>query len=95
MLECSWRVPSDLVWTRYDDSDDWAVFNPQSGDVHLLTASARFLWQTIAANNQMVTRDLLAALADHIDAAIDDDLITAADQTLEFMDRVGLITPNL
>lgn len=95
MLECSWRVPTDLVWTRYDDSDDWAVFNPQSGDVHLVTASARFLWETIATSDRIATGELLTAVADHIEVAADGDLIAATDQTLQFMDRAGLIVPIL
>jgi len=95
MYEGPWRAPHDLVWTRYADSEDWAVFNPQSGDVHLLTASAHFLWQTIAAGNHITTDQLLAALADHVQMPLDADLITAADQTLQFMDRAGLIAPNI
>jgi PqqD family protein of HPr-rel-A system len=95
MLDGPWRAPHDLVWTRYPDSEDWAVFNPQSGDVHLVTASAYFLWQTIATSNEITTGKLLAALADHVQMPLEADLITAADQTLQFMDRAGLITPNI
>jgi PqqD family protein of HPr-rel-A system len=88
-----WRAATDLVWTRYDDSSDWAVFNPRSGDVHLLTDAARFLWQSIA-ERELATRQLLTALAAHVDRPVDDDLSSAATDTLAFMDHAGLITPG-
>lgn len=93
MFPGPWRAATDLMWTRYDDSSDWAVFNPRSGDVHLLTDAARFLWQSIA-DRKLTTPDLLTALAAHVNRPVDDDLSSAATDTLAVMDRAGLITPG-
>lgn len=95
MHEGPWRAATDLVWTRYADSDDWAVFNPRSGDVHLLTASARFLWQSIDDRTAVATRELLALLASHVGLTIDGELSSVAADTLAFMDHAGLITPDI
>jgi PqqD family protein of HPr-rel-A system len=95
MHDGRWRASTDLVWTRYDDCTDWTVFNPRSGDVHLLTESARFLWQRIAETDRLTTVQLLDALAAQIAIPLDSELIGVAGQTLEFMDRAGLITPDV
>ena len=95
MHDGPWRAATDLVWTRFDDSPDSVVFNPRSGDVHLLTESARFLWQTIADRDHVPQRELLAALASHIGIAVDGDLVSVTTETLAFMDAAGLIVPVL
>ena len=48
LTEHGWGPAADLVWTHYDDSEDWVVFHPQSGDVYLVTSSAHILWKLIA-----------------------------------------------
>jgi PqqD family protein of HPr-rel-A system len=40
-----WRVPgAPLGWRHWDDASEWVVFNPASGDLHLVNEpSARVL----------------------------------------------------
>jgi len=83
----------DLVWTHYDDSEDWVVFHPQSGDVSLVTSSAHLLWQLVADGQPSTATQLVAALAAALGRARDDELATLAMNTLAFMDRTGLIRP--
>ncbi len=92
MLIDRWRAAPDLVWTHYDDSDDWVVFNPRSGDVHLFTAPAHLLWQLVD-RGVASPEPLIAALASQTGRAADEPLTTAVRETLAFMDRAGLIAP--
>jgi PqqD family protein of HPr-rel-A system len=92
-----WRAAEHLVWTHYDDSEDWVVFHPQSGDVHLLTASAHLLWTLIYDEQACTVPALVAALAEAsgrpLDGLASDELTAATRETLAFMDRAGLIQP--
>jgi PqqD family protein of HPr-rel-A system len=88
-----WRPASDLVWTHFDDSDDWVVFHPQSGDVCLVTSSAHTLWTLISNERACTLPDLVASLATALGRAPDDDLRVATSETLAFMDRAGLVRP--
>ena len=88
-----WQAPADLVWTHYDDGDDWVVYNPASSDIHLLTASARRLWMLVeeqpGASSDQLARMLAAALA----RDLDDELAGVTRDTLAFMNRAGLVRP--
>jgi PqqD family protein of HPr-rel-A system len=88
-----WSATPGLVWTQFDDSDDWVVFNPFSGDIHLLTASAYALWQLTASFPPRSSPDLIEALASDAGYSADGDFLTSARETLAFMDRAGLIAP--
>lgn len=88
-----WRPASDLVWSHFDDSDDWVVFHPQSGDVHLVSSSAHTLWTLISNGRACTLPDLVAALAAALGRSPDDDLTAATRETLAFMDRAGLVQP--
>lgn len=88
-----WGASGHLVWTHYDDSEDWVVFHPQSGDVHLLTASAHLLWNLILDERACTLPELVAALAAASGRPPDDDLAAATRETLAFMDRAGLVQP--
>ena len=88
-----WRAATNLAWTHYDDADDWAVFHPQSGDVHLVTASAHLLWQLISDEQACTLSDLVAALALAAGRPVDDELTAATREALAFMDRSGLVLP--
>lgn len=82
-----------MIWTKYPDGDDWVVYNPASGDVHLLTAAARRLWELIAAGASSF--DTLAmTLAGDLDRPVDEELTRATRDALASMDRVGLIRPT-
>jgi PqqD family protein of HPr-rel-A system len=88
-----WHATGDLVWTHYDDSKDWVVFHRQSGDVHLLTASAHLLWNLILDERACTLPELVAALAVALGRPPDDELTAATRETLAFMDRAGLVRP--
>lgn len=89
-----WSVAKDLIWTRYDDSNDWVVYNPASADVHLLTASAQRLWTLISERPSSSTDTLVVNLAADLDRAVDADLERAVNEAVAFMDGVGLIRPS-
>jgi PqqD family protein of HPr-rel-A system len=91
--EQRWHAAGHLVWTHYDDSDDWVVFHPQSGDVSLLTASAHLLWNLIFDEQACTLPEVIAALAVQLGRPLDDDLAAATRETLAFMDRAGLVRP--
>ena len=88
-----WGPAADLVWTHYDDSEDWVVFHPQSGDVHLLTASAHLLWNLIFEGRARTSPEMVAALAAALGRQPDEELTAATRETLAFMDRAGLVRP--
>ena len=48
---------------QYDDSDNWVVYNPASATVHLLTPSARLLWELLAGARTHAIEDLALVLA--------------------------------
>ena len=103
--EQRWHAAADLVWTHYDDAEDWVVFHPQSGDVHLFTASAHLLWSLIFDERACTLPELVSALAaasDRLPGRLPDrlpdrlpeyDLTAATRETLAFMDRAGLVGP--
>jgi PqqD family protein of HPr-rel-A system len=84
---------ADLVWTRYDDSDDWVVFHPQSGDVCLVTSAAHILWTLIADGRASTLPQLISALAEVLERSPDEELAAVTRDTLGFMDRTGLVRP--
>ena len=94
MLTPRWHSARDLLWTRYDDSDDWVVFNPRSGDVHLLTASAHLLWQLMEQVAPLSTDHLVTALASALTRSVDEEFAAAVRDAIDFMDRAGLIAPT-
>jgi PqqD family protein of HPr-rel-A system len=89
----SWDAATDLVWTHFDDSDESVVFNAASGDVHLVSASAYALWNLIASGPPRSAEQLVGVLALHIGRAVDEEFSTVTRETLDHMDRAGLIVP--
>ncbi len=89
-LDLRWSATPGLVWTQFDDSDDWVVFNPSSGDIHVLSAAAYKLWQLTSCPPPRSSAELIRTLAGGAPA---DDFSASARETLEFMDRAGLIAP--
>jgi PqqD family protein of HPr-rel-A system len=86
-----WRAATGLIWTRYDDSDEWLVYNPASADIHLLSDAAHQLW-TLTCNEAPLTSDeLLVALLDRNAALPRQEFVAAARETLDFMDEAGLV----
>jgi PqqD family protein of HPr-rel-A system len=91
--EQRWRSAADLVWTHYDDSEDWVVFHPQSGDVCLVTSAAHTLWKLIADGQAPTLNELVSALAAALERPPDQELASVTRDTLAFMDRTGLVRP--
>jgi PqqD family protein of HPr-rel-A system len=91
--EQRWCSAADLVWTHYQDSQDWVVFHPQSGDVCLVTSSAHILWKLIADGQSLTLEQLISALAAALERAPDEELAAVTRDTLTFMDRAGLVRP--
>jgi PqqD family protein of HPr-rel-A system len=90
-IEPRWFASPGLVWTHFDDSDEWVVFNPFSGDIHLLSASAYALWRLTNAGPPRSSAELIDALADDLEHPAGQEFIAAARETLAFMDRSGLV----
>jgi PqqD family protein of HPr-rel-A system len=88
-----WSASPGLVWTHFDDSDEWVVFNPYSGDIHLLSASAYALWRLTNSGPPRPSTELIAALADDLEHPAGPEFVAAARETLAFMDRAGLVAP--
>src|SRR4029077_7530632 len=77
-----WRPAVDLVWTHYDDSEDWVVFHPQSGDVYLVTSAAPPPWALVAGGSASTLHQLIPALAAALNRPPDDELATVTRHTL-------------
>lgn len=88
-----WEGADHLIWTHYDDGDEWVVYDPASGDVHLLTASARNLWILVADRQPYSIEDLVAIVATQLRQPPDEELMAVTQDTLSSMDRAGLIRP--
>jgi PqqD family protein of HPr-rel-A system len=92
-IDVRWSATRGLVWTQFDDSDDWVVFNPFSGDIHLVSASAYALWQLTTSPHPPSSDELIETLAAETRQAASSDFVASAHQTLAFMDGAGLIAP--
>jgi PqqD family protein of HPr-rel-A system len=92
--EGRWQVASGLQWKQFDDSDNWVVYHPGSGDVHLLSSAAYLLWQTIASAPAASFEQLCSALAQS-GASQHDELVSGVRSTLDVMDAAGLIEPAI
>jgi PqqD family protein of HPr-rel-A system len=87
------RPSPDLVWTQFDDSDEWVVYQKASADIHLLTASAHRLW-TLAGDGLEHSVEELASALGHTQSGSDQqEVIAATRETLAFMDDAGLLLP--
>src|SRR5262249_12957293 len=83
-----WRAADDLIWTRYDDAEDWLVYNPASGDIHLLSDAGYRLW--MLTTTRSTTLDQLVSALAH-GSPPTEALAAAARESLAAMDRAGLI----
>jgi PqqD family protein of HPr-rel-A system len=88
-----WRAAADLIWTHYDDGDDWVVYVPASADMHLLTASAYRLWTLISSSQSSSSNEVAARLAAELSRPLNDELMTATLEAIAFMDHAGLVRP--
>jgi PqqD family protein of HPr-rel-A system len=86
-----WCATADLLWTHYDDGDDWVVYVPASAAVHHLTASARHLWTLVSDGPPSSSQELTARLATDLGRPLDNELALVTRDTLAFMDQAGLL----
>jgi PqqD family protein of HPr-rel-A system len=86
-----WRAATGLLWTRYDDSDEWLVYNPASADIHLLSDAAHRLWALTSGEAPLTADELIVALFDDSESPPAKDFVTATQESLAFMDRAGLV----
>ena len=91
--DAGWRAAPDLVWTRYEDAEDWVVYNPASSDIHLLTDSAYRLWTLVGAEGGGSSQALAALLATALARPLDDELLTVTRDALTSLDQAGLVSP--
>lgn len=83
-----WRAADNLIWTQFDDADDWLVYNSASGDIHLLSDAAHRLW-ILTSETALTSEELVTALA--YGSSPTEEFIAAAMESLTAMDRAGLI----
>ena len=88
-----WAPAAGLIWMQYDDSDNWVVYNPASATVHLLTPSARLLWELLAGARTHAIEDLALVLAGGVGQASLEELKSVTAEMVAFMDDAGLIRP--
>ena len=87
-----WRGVDDVVWTKYEDSDEWVVWSPRAGEVHLVTQAVHRLWELVS-DAPRAPEDLITALADEAGRPVDDEFTSLTLETLTFMDEAGLAHP--
>jgi PqqD family protein of HPr-rel-A system len=87
-----WTAAAGLVWQHWADSDEWVVFHPASGDVHLLSAAAAALLHGLEEKPAD-----LATLVETLDlpgtALERPSLHALLAETLAAFDRAGLVEP--
>ena len=88
-----WRAASGLIWTTFDDSNDWVVYDPASDDVHLLTASAYLLWTLVSDEQAHTVESLADSLAAASGLPPDENMRATIVKTLISMDDAGLVRP--
>ncbi len=89
-----WRASEARLVTRHwNDEDEWVIFSPLSGDVHLLNAAAHQLLQALA-EGPLSTEALVAHLASLAGRAPDKELEDAVTTALATLDAAGLIEPS-
>lgn len=90
----AWRAADARLVTRHwNDEDEWVIFSPLSGDVHLLNSAAYQLLQAVA-KGPMSAEALVAHLAGLAGRAPDAELEAAVATALATLDSAGLIEPS-
>lgn len=92
-LEPVWTVPGvdGFKWRFFDTIS--VLFDPRSGEMHLLDPMAREILD-ILAETPKTTSDLAAALADIMENTEKEDVSARVAEMVEQFDRIGLIFPS-
>lgn len=90
--DTAWKVTgaAKLHWRCWDG--DYVVFNPLSGDTHLLEAVAGRVLMDILAS-PATTDELILRTADFLDVETGDGLSEYVKDVLSKLDELGLIEP--
>ena len=83
-----------LVTKHWNDEDEWVIFSPLSGDVHLLNSAAYQLLEALAEGPPMSAEALVAHLAGLAGRTPDAELEAAVATALTTLDSAGLIEPS-
>jgi PqqD family protein of HPr-rel-A system len=87
-----WKLGADgrIAWRQWDG--DYVVFNPASGDTHLLDiASGEVL--VALRGGRASTEELAAHLADLLEIGTGDTVTSATEHILATLTRLGLVDP--
>jgi hypothetical protein len=88
----TWLRVEDVIWTKFDDSDEWVVFSPISAEVQLVNDAAHRLWLLASNSEPRSSQMLVSSLAADVNRPVDDDELRAASSaTLAFMDEAGIL----
>ncbi len=83
------RARERLVWRHWDDEDEYVVYNPTSGDSHLLDfLTAQGLMRL--EQHPMTAAELVADLSAHLDIAADKSLDAYVRRFLDELFDLGL-----
>jgi PqqD family protein of HPr-rel-A system len=86
-----WRRIDGVVWTKYDDSDDWVVYSPISAEVHLVNAAAHRLWNHTSSERSLSLQELVHLFAADARVLVDDAVTAATSAHLAFMEESGIL----
>ncbi|MFQ5466610.1 MAG: HPr-rel-A system PqqD family peptide chaperone [Kiloniellaceae bacterium] len=80
----------DLSWRQWDG--DYVVFNPASGDTHVLDIATGEVLMRLAAGPASI-EEIAECLAAFLQVDKDSDLAEAARDMVQKLDELGLIEP--
>ena len=86
-----WRVPEDwrLEWRQWGGLH--VVYNPASGDTHLLNAIPAYVLRSLETKARTIEE--LKALASNLNQTTDDALSSDIEALVTELDDLGLIAP--
>jgi PqqD family protein of HPr-rel-A system len=89
-----WRAAdSRLVWRHWEGEDEWVVYSPRSGDVHLLNPAAHALLHALSSES-LTADELVRRLAAAAGRPPDQELSAAVATSLASLDEAGLVEPQ-
>ena len=77
---------------KHWEDDEYLIFNPLSGDTHLLNESSMFILKTLH-QQPMTLEQFINSLAD--DKEIMDEMKKHLPSTIQILAQIGLIEPSL
>lgn len=88
----TWKIcgDADLAWRQWDG--DYVVFDPASGNTHLLDIASGEVLMTLLDGPASAER-IAARVADLLEVGQDEPLGAAVAGILESLDELGLIEP--